>query len=125
MIDIDDFKGINDKFGHAEGDRALESAATVLKKTLHHNDFLARYTKDEFVAVVELDSPAGLESLTARVRSRFSLLNASRGEPYNIAVSLGGAYAEASEMTEPEELLRRADEEMYREKREKGLRGKK
>jgi diguanylate cyclase (GGDEF)-like protein len=58
LIDIDDFKGINDRHGHAWGDRILVEHSRILKSLLRGNDFVARYGGDEFLVVIrDLDLP--------------------------------------------------------------------
>ena len=54
MLDLDGFKHINDRFGHAQGDEALAETAGVLKRCLHANDFIARYAGDEFVVIADI-----------------------------------------------------------------------
>ncbi len=67
MIDLDNFKNINDNYGHDEGDRALQNISTILKNCISSNDFIARYGGDEFCIVLETSDRANLEEIICRV----------------------------------------------------------
>ncbi len=68
-MDIDDFKGINDLYGHAIGDRVLASVSAVIRKELRQMDILTRYAGDEFVAIMPMASSQMAENVGERIRS--------------------------------------------------------
>lgn len=118
MIDIDDFKSINDQHGHAQGDLAIEATAAILRKTFHHEDFLCRYAGDEFVAVIDINDPSGLDSLVLRLHQQFARFNKSNKHPWRLSVSVGGAIRQPGDSTTVESLLSLADKRMYEAKAE-------
>src|SRR6266536_2796996 len=67
-MDVDDFKKINDQWGHATGDRLLASIARVIRKELRQMDILSRYAGDEFVAIMPMASQAMSEGVAERIR---------------------------------------------------------
>src|SRR5205814_258615 len=76
MLDLDDFKLVNDTFGHKVGDKMLREMARIIHGQLREYDFLARYAGDEFVAIVQELAGTQVEELANRIESvvsRFSL----------------------------------------------------
>ncbi|HEY2974080.1 MAG TPA: diguanylate cyclase [Pyrinomonadaceae bacterium] len=116
-MDVDDFKGINDRYGHAIGDRVLASVAGVIRKELRQMDILTRYAGDEFVAIMPMASTNMAASIGERVRraveeQRFSVRT---GTVAKLGMSLGVAcFPEDGETTE--ELLTSAARKMQSNK---------
>jgi len=119
FIDLDDFKRVNDTYGHAEGDRALQKTAAVLKKCLRESDIKGRLGGDEFVGLAVNASEAGEVALRARLEN--ALRDIRHELPYNLNFSIGLCRCDPTrEVTiTMEDLLRRADALMYEEKRKK------
>jgi len=117
FADLDDFKHINDSWGHAEGDLALVETAEALRQTFRGSDILARLGGDEFV-VVAVD-PGGVSSdiITARLRNNLHAFNEKAGRPYQLSLSTGTMRFEPSNSVSILDLLARVDEAMYQEKR--------
>jgi diguanylate cyclase (GGDEF)-like protein len=119
-IDIDSLKQVNDRFGHAVGDRALCSVADCMKRAVPTNDVLARYGGDEFLIVAT--AVGGIESaahLAERVRRSVEELDlAMCGEEVRLTLSIG--IASLSELTAIEHpisaLMALSDERLYRAK---------
>lgn len=114
LLDVDDFKGINDTFGHFHGDQALRGVARRLQEAVRASDVAARLGGDEFAVLLT----TGVDELDAVVRR----LHGGLSEPLTIVgdtihprVSIGVAVAPV-DGTEPDELYRCADGRMYREK---------
>ncbi len=119
MLDADNFKGINDTYGHAFGDRALFQIADILKNLCSHRDcFLARLGGDEFVIVCEGDGDMQA-FLIAEITSRIAAFNASGAEPYRLSMSIGTARFASGSVDTADALLIAADREMYRAKADK------
>ena len=116
-LDLDGFKGVNDRHGHGVGDQLLIHLATAMKDTLREGDTLARIGGDEFVAVLtDLD---GIENCVPMLTR---LLGAASAPVQFGAVALQGSasigvtfYPQANEM-EADQLLRQADQAMYQAK---------
>jgi diguanylate cyclase (GGDEF)-like protein len=116
-MDIDDFKIINDKYGHSIGDRLLASVAGVVRRELRQMDILTRYAGDEFVAIMPMASSKMAESIADRVRSTVEeqLFSVRAGTMIGLGVSLGVAcFPEDGETSE--ELLTAAARRMQRDK---------
>ncbi len=125
-IDLDDFKPVNDTFGHGAGDLLLQQFAQRVKALMRGSDFIARVGGDEFVAVLRgFDSGADWDSALAAIRR----LHASVEAPFELAagrcVSLGlslGAARYPDDGQDAHDLLGVADAAMYRAKSGKGTR---
>ncbi|HWQ22072.1 MAG TPA: GGDEF domain-containing protein, partial [Clostridia bacterium] len=123
MIDVDKFKGINDRFGHLAGDEALKFVASVLQRTMRSMDFLARFGGDEFVIICPLVELEGIEKLSQRIVElvHHSVLS-SPTDPKDViqlSVSVGGSMVDNKD-TSASEVIARADEALYRVKRDGG-----
>lgn len=116
MVDVDDFKAVNDRFGHTAGDEALREVGAALAHLLRSTDRVGRFGGDEFLAVLPDTDWAALETLVHRLRSDWQRYPPTpRGVPVPVMVSLGAATAERGESIEA--LIRRADIAMYADKR--------
>jgi len=116
-MDVDDFKKINDQWGHAIGDRLLASIARVIRKELRQMDILCRYAGDEFVAIMPMASQSMSELVAERIRKavaehRFSVRT---GKTVEVSISTGiSCFPENGETTE--ELLTAAARTMQQDK---------
>ena len=117
--DLDDLKGINDSFGHKEGDRALIKTAELLKETFRTSDVLGRLGGDEFTILAAVDPDGGREKLLARLQEKFDNFNALRVCPYNLSISVGVAQFDPEASESMEDLMAVADAAMYENKRGK------
>jgi diguanylate cyclase (GGDEF)-like protein/putative nucleotidyltransferase with HDIG domain len=116
-MDVDDFKKINDQWGHAIGDRLLASIARVIRKELRQMDILSRYAGDEFVAIMPMASQAMAEMVAERIRQAVSehKFSVRTGKTVDVSISTGVAcFPENGETTE--ELLTAAARNMQRDK---------
>ncbi|NPA06389.1 MAG: sensor domain-containing diguanylate cyclase [Chloroflexi bacterium] len=122
MIDVDNFKHINDTYGHAVGDAVLRHVAAVLTQTAkEHKGFVARYGGDEFVLVVPDLDPAQVDVLIRRIEDALRETPAADvPASLRIQLSIGHAHYPVDGRT-PEELLQTADQRLYQIKwRRKG-----
>ncbi|HRZ66218.1 MAG TPA: GGDEF domain-containing protein, partial [Spirochaetia bacterium] len=70
MVDLDDFKSINDRLGHEAGDRALEDAAAILRASVRAEDLVTRFGGDEFVVLLPNATEESLAEIAGRIRRR-------------------------------------------------------
>jgi TonB family protein len=121
LLDLDLFKEVNDTWGHMAGDEALRTAADQLRRHVRESDLLIRYGGDEFVALLPGVGESEAAGLVERARlaladNRFRPSGRSTAVDLPIAFSHGVAVAPRDGGT-GEEVLRRADERLYEEKR--------
>ncbi len=103
VVDLDDFKAVNDGQGHLAGDRILRSVADAMRQEVRGSDLVVRYGGDEFVVILPRGSEDGARSLVERVRRRLA---------GTIAVSVGIAAYEPG-FASPEEMIAAADARLY------------
>ncbi|HKN83555.1 MAG TPA: diguanylate cyclase [Pyrinomonadaceae bacterium] len=116
-MDVDDFKVINDRYGHSTGDRLLASVAGVVRRELRQMDILTRYAGDEFVAIMPMASSKMAASIAERMRTAVEeqLFSVRAGTVVGLGVSLGVAcFPEDGETSE--ELLTTAARRMQHNK---------
>jgi diguanylate cyclase (GGDEF)-like protein len=118
MLDIDHFKSINDRHGHAVGDQVLRQFARTLQDQLHDEELLARLGGEEFVVVLPGLAPERAEFTAERLRRAVQDLHLAQGDDrLQITVSIGVAGCAADEAAPSlDELLARADQALYRAK---------
>lgn len=116
LLDIDQFKMINDHYGHPVGDEVLKQVAGVLKDEIRQSDILTRYGGDEFALILPHTSLKEAMKLTQRLRLRFQQENFSNGMAIKVTVSAG--LADNRRLSEDSEagLVRQADQALYRAK---------
>lgn len=116
MMDIDDFKLINDELGHLVGDRAIETTAMILKKFFNQKDFVARYAGDEFVVILEIRNRETLDAYKKGLQYQFEQFNKLKNEPYILQLSIGcDLFDPEVEMTQ-DAFLHHIDALMYQDK---------
>jgi diguanylate cyclase (GGDEF)-like protein len=113
IIDVNDFKRLNDSLGHAEGDRALCWVASFLKSHLRAHDVCCRVGGDEFAVILPEVGEDGCDTLTARLREKLAWDGTLPA--FAIGLSIGSATLPTSVCT-GEDLMRAADHAMYRDK---------
>ena len=115
-IDVDSLKAINDRFGHAQGDEALRMVADVVRASVRESDVVGRIGGDEFVILAE-DDTGVTQDLVARLRRRLDQANAKAVRPFRLSLSIGSVDWEHGEQATLQELIERADQRMYDDKR--------
>lgn len=121
MLDIDDFKEINDKFGHIEGDKALKILASTLKKNVREVDLPVRFGGEEFLVLLPETSLAQCQIVAEKIRKKVSQITiVSRKGNLTLTVSIGMSGTEqieniscASLERAGADLVKRADEALY------------
>lgn len=117
MVDIDHFKILNDRFGHATGDRVLRAVAGAIAQAIREEDTPARYGGEEFAVLLRRTSAEQAIEVGERIRRAVVRLHpASLGIDEPVTVSVGVAVAGAQQVAIPG-LVERADQALYRAKR--------
>ena len=118
MIDINDFKTVNDTYGHAEGDTALVIVANSMKKVAVDDNqviFLGRYGGDEFIMIIQSGSHAEVEGIIERIKERIAVECDARRTPYILTV--GAGYDElTNDIDSFKSCMQNADSKMYLDK---------
>ena len=114
VLDLDNFKQINDTYGHMVGDRVLKHLAGILRRNLRSSDMVGRFGGEEFVVVMKDTDLETAHRVMDRIRREVELANI---EPVgSISVSIG--VAELGKEEGSENLIIKADERLYRAKME-------
>ncbi len=116
FFDLNEFKPINDQFGHAEGDTALIAFSDELKNTFRNSDVLARLGGDEFAVLLTDTSMESAEKTIARLRHSIEQYNKDSNRGYEISFSDGIAPIDHEDNLSIESLLSQADSLMYEKK---------
>jgi len=114
-MDIDNFKRVNDTFGHAEGDRVLRTVASIIKRECGPIDVPGRYGGEEFIVIVPGADESYVLDLAERIRS--GVENEFKDTPYGVTISIGVAVQPPLHARSGVELLDMADKAMYYAKR--------
>ena len=114
MMDVNDFKEINDTFGHNAGDRAVRWMGELLLKSVPKSAIVIRYSGDEFVALLPDIEEDGVRSVMDKINSNLDTFNKEGKEPFALTVSMGYAKFELDDNQET--FQRKMDDAMYEEK---------
>jgi len=120
FIDMNDFKLINDKYGHDIGDQALVEAAEILKSTLRASDIIGRIGGDEFAALTVINDNLKSEAqIKQRLVEKLVNWNREKSVDYTLSFSIGIVEVPHDTVCSVYELMKCADENMYMEKQQK------
>jgi diguanylate cyclase (GGDEF)-like protein len=114
IFDLDHFKRINDRFGHAAGDRALLWVTAQMRAVLREVDFLGRYGGDEFLAVLPATDRRQADQVAQRMARVIGEGAAAAADHPTLSIGVACAPAEGSR---PEDLIKAADQALYEVKR--------
>ena len=109
MIDVDQFKSVNDRYGHLVGDEALQTVAAAMQSCLRQTDILIRYGGDEFLLLMPQSRSNGMESVIQRVQNAVRAARVPSHPELRLSVSIGGV-CDVQPLTE---AIRQADARMY------------
>ncbi|HEY9526699.1 MAG TPA: diguanylate cyclase [Anaerolineales bacterium] len=113
LIDIDDFKKVNDRWGHAVGDEVLVRTASLFQAMIRKQDLVGRWGGEEFLFIVPGPCDAG--ALAERIRSEIARTEYRQGNAaFHITISIGVACANQTSLGD--EILKKADDALYRSK---------
>ena len=116
LLDIDNFKSINDCFGHFEGDIALITTVRLLRNSVGPADFIARYGGDEFCVILDSDDPKEVKDTILKIDNTLSDFNKSDNKPYYLSFSMGYETYHLSYGNSSESFYRAIDKKMYENK---------
>lgn len=112
LIDVDHFKQVNDRYGHAVGDEVLKDLAAVFELGKRHGDTIARYGGEEFLVIMPRTTADSAYAVAERLRSTVERTNiATHDGVVNVTVSIGVASSEPGDSRET--IIARADNAMY------------
>ncbi len=117
LIDINDFKLINDMFGHETGDEALKDAVSIIRKSLRLNDFVARFGGDEFVIIMDIYSREMLEQAVKRITDNVENFNKDSLKPYKISFAMGYDVYDSNSKLKLDHFFNHIDTLMYNNKK--------
>jgi diguanylate cyclase (GGDEF)-like protein len=115
FCDVDNLKGINDSFGHREGDLALIRVADALEETFRDSDLLARLGGDEFAILASEASIPNMQAILSRMEKNLEKANADEFR-YSLSLSVGVARYDPQSPASLGELMASADQDMYKHK---------
>jgi two-component system cell cycle response regulator len=118
--DFDNLKQINDSSGHKIGDQALVLVAQLLQSTFRESDIIARMGGDEF-AILAIEAESNGEAMIARLNERLEAFNQSQKFKWALSLSIGWALYDPEKSNSIDDILARADAQMYQEKQSKRL----
>ena len=114
--DIDDFKKINDTYGHQSGDKALRAMAEKLKDTIRETDFIARYGGEEFVVLLVGTDLDGAKEVAEKMRKRIEKVGLKANDNM-IRMTVSGGVSMFQQGDLPQDVFERADQALYQAKR--------
>ena len=116
MLDIDHFKGVNDRYGHRVGDRVLADLSSMMQRSIRKTDFVGRYGGEEFLIILPRTDAAGAAVMAERVRASLQgvPMHDAEGNTFQVTASLG--IAEHFDGDDEDSLISRADTALYHAK---------
>lgn len=120
FLDLDDFKAVNDKYGHDRGDELLRYVANILEELTRESDVVARYAGDEFIVILPGIGSSDSLLLIQRLQDYFHKNPMEiEGERIPVSISFGLSSIGDVGVNDPDSLLRKADEMLYKVKEQK------
>jgi two-component system, cell cycle response regulator len=119
FADLDDFKTINDKWGHLKGDEALVAMADILKRSFRDSDLIARISGDEFALLLLSTHEINFDIIFNRLQQNIDAFNRRSGGTFFLSLSIGMALYDYDQPCSLEELFKLADRRMYDQKQQK------
>ena len=114
MIDMNDFKQINDRFGHSKGDVAIRAMGNILSRSIVDNCAAIRYAGDEFIVLMQGGSPRKTEGVMSRIQYHLDSFNRETKQPFRLSAAMGWSKLEPGGSVE--KFMTRMDAKMYADK---------
>ena len=118
FVDVNGLKKVNDNYGHLEGDELLKNVAQILQNNIRSADAVARMGGDEFLIIFSNKRIEEVEDVWARIEEKVDEWNRNTDKPYNISLSHGFAQKEFEDGLTSDELIEKADSQMYKDKQQ-------
>ncbi|MBN2793979.1 MAG: GGDEF domain-containing protein [Clostridia bacterium] len=119
LIDLNDFKKVNDLYGHMIGDQVLIDFSEMIKKSIHHIDEAFRYAGDEFVILFKGHSPIVTDSILSKLKIQMKSYNENQDLEVNLSMSYGILTVEGHTHQTLREIIHKVDLMMYEDKKMK------
>ncbi len=116
IIDLDDFKLINDLYGHSEGDLALREIGTILQASVRKQDFVSRIGGDEFAIILSAKNLDVIESIVERIKINLQKFNQENDCKYNLNLSYGYDFYDEEKFSTVIDFFNHIDMKMYVQK---------
>ena len=116
IIDLDDFKEINDEYGHNEGDYALIEVGQILKSSVRKQDFVSRIGGDEFAILLSAKDEDVVENVVCRIKSNLEDFNINSSNKYNLRISYGYDFYDEESYDTVIDFFNHVDTKMYTQK---------
>jgi diguanylate cyclase (GGDEF)-like protein len=113
FCDLDQFKAVNDRFGHARGDQVLVEVAKRLRDSVRSTDLVGRLGGDEFVILLRDTTPTEVQTVNQRITTAIARPIQASEPPTTIGITTGTAFASDDGRADADELIQRADHAMY------------
>ena len=117
-IDVNNLKVVNDTFGHQEGDKLLKKITETIRDNIRDEDFLVRLGGDEFLLIINEEDMKIAEILMENIVGELEYINFITDYNYNLSISYGFSKYNSNENITIQELINKADQSMYRHKKE-------
>ncbi len=118
MIDMDNFRDINNTYGHAKGDEVLRGVAKLLKNSTRESDMVIRYGGDEFMVIMPFTEPEQGTIVLERIKQKLMEWNAQgTGIPLGVSFSIGDSYWDTGNGRTLGQVVEEADKKMYEAKK--------
>lgn len=128
MLDLNDFKSINDTYSHEEGDQALISFAKALMEAIGSEGLVIRFAGDEFIILIPVFKPVTIDDYKDRIHRKLDEYNETSGKPYKLSAAIGGRlfdpHAESTSgiVNEIDSMMYKDKSDYYREHDRRGRR---
>lgn len=116
MLDMNDFKAINDEFGHAVGDKALLNMASILKEAVSDMGTVIRYAGDEFIVLINSQNEAIIETIIEEINNHLDKFNKTNDLSYKLSASMGYSAYNPKEQS-IDDFMNIIDQKMYEAKK--------
>lgn len=117
MLDLNDFKSINDTYSHEEGDQALINFAKALMEAIGSEGLVIRFAGDEFIILIPVFKPVTIDKYKDRIHKKLDEYNETSGKPYKLSTAIGGRIFDPH-VEHTSGIVNEIDSMMYKDKRD-------